>query len=563
MNQNLYFQRGIQIITKLNEITPQAYLVGGVVRDYLLKIPFNDIDIATSATPEQVLALFPNAIQEFADYGCITIKEGDMIFEITTFREEVYAKQSRKPSEIHYSKKLQDDINRRDFTINALAMPKSLVLVDLVNGERDLKNKVIRSIGSSKVRFKEDPLRILRGLSLMAKLGFSIERNTLNGMIKCRKHLTEIANVKMTAELANIFSQPYGKKAIKLMVKKQLFKYVNNYHRWLKIVSRKYDKLSIIEKFIILYKMEHLVSDNSCFNKETIAKIKEIIEISNVLESHPVTEYEVYKYQLNDLISADLINSIMLKKYSLQTKTIDSFAKNRIIEKRSDIVINPQTIIDLADGKTGSFVNDIMIQIEKDITTQKIKNSLDELVERIKELLKIYGVINQEVVVKQTEPSVKEDTRPVIKSEEKIVIPQPELIVNQKDDIQLDEIEELLNTIKPSMNDLSTIEAEEKPTQPSDLKSNVQEMVTSEEPTFEIKVDSESAPNEEADLSELLKEYQHEYKLMLDRKMLATIDDSMTLKEINEIKENLEPTVRLLTVKANPKFEILLEKGLI
>ena len=142
MDQNLYFQRGIQIITKINEVTPQAYLVGGVVRDYLLQIPFNDIDIATSATPEQVLELFPNAKDEFLEYGCITLKEDDMVFEITTFREESYSKKSRKPSEIHFSKKLLDDIQRRDFTINALAMPKSMVLVDLVGGEKDLKNKI-------------------------------------------------------------------------------------------------------------------------------------------------------------------------------------------------------------------------------------------------------------------------------------------------------------------------------------------------------------------------------------------------------------------------------------
>lgn len=208
MDQNLYFQRGIQIITKINEVTPQAYLVGGVVRDYLLQIPFNDIDIATSATPEQILELFPEAKDEFLEYGCITLKEDDVVFEITTFREESYNKKSRKPSEIHFSKKLLDDIQRRDFTINALAMPKSMVLVDLVGGEKDLKNKVVRIIGKPKKRFKEDPLRILRGLSLVAKLNFTIEKKTLRGMIACKKSLAEISNYKLTGEFANILNLP-------------------------------------------------------------------------------------------------------------------------------------------------------------------------------------------------------------------------------------------------------------------------------------------------------------------------------------------------------------------
>ncbi len=563
MDQNLYFQRGIQIITKLNEITPQAYLIGGVVRDYLLKVPFNDIDIATSATPEQVLQLFPNAIQEFADYGCITIKEGDMIFEITTFREEVYNKKSRKPSEIHYSRKLLDDINRRDFTINALAMPKSMVLVDLVGGERDIKNKVIRVIGVPKNRFKEDPLRILRGLSLMAKFNFSIERKTLKGMIKRRKNLNEIANVKLTAEFVNILTQPYGKKAIKLMIKKQLFKQVNNYHHWLTLIHKKYDKLSIMEKFVILCKLNPSVLENSCFNKETTTKIKEIIEISKTIENSLITEYEVYKYPLDDLISADLINSILIKNYPLQTKKIKELSENKVINQRSDIVVNPQVIIEFAGGKTGAFVNDIMIQIEKDITTRRINNNLNETTTRIKELLITYDVIKEEKSKNEIkEVEVKERNQ----IEEKIVnsnndfINQKVLEENEtKEEIQMNEIDDLLKSITPTLEELN---------QEQNLTYYEQDTSNENNLLQENNISNENALNNkitqsEDDLSELLKEYNKEFNLMLDKKMLLEIDESMSLNEINQIKEDLKSSTRLLTIKSNPKFAILLEKGLI
>ena len=197
MDRNLYFQRGIQIITKINEVTPQAYLIGGVVRDYLLQANFNDIDIATSATPEQILELFPHASKEFLEYGCIVLKEDDMIFEITTFREEEYHNRSRKPSEIHFSKKLLDDVKRRDFTINALAMPKSKVLVDLVGGEKDLQAKLVRCIGQPKKRFKEDPLRILRGLNLVAKLNFNVEKKTIADVKKYLEREVLFANTNI------------------------------------------------------------------------------------------------------------------------------------------------------------------------------------------------------------------------------------------------------------------------------------------------------------------------------------------------------------------------------
>lgn len=541
MDQNLYFQRGIQIITKLNEITPQAYLIGGVVRDYLLKVPFNDIDIATSATPEQVLELFPNAIQEFAEYGCITIKEGDMVFEITTFREEVYNKKSRKPSEIHYSRKLLDDINRRDYTINALAMPKSMVLVDLVGGEKDIKNKIIRIIGTPKNRFKEDPLRILRGLSLMAKFNFTIERKTLSGMVKRRKNLNEIANVKLTAEFVNILNQPYGKKTVKLMLKKQLFKFVNNYHYWLTLIYKKYDKLSIMEKFAILCKLNPSVLENSCFNKETIAKIKEIIEISKTIENSPITEYEVYKYNLDDLISADLINSILIKKYCLQTKKIKEMSETKVITQRSDIVINSQAVIQLANGTTGSFVNDIMIQLEKDITTKKINNNLVEVTNRVNELLKAYNVLKEEQP-KIEEKNEKENI--IVENKKEDVI--NENIFNQIDnnDIQINDIDNLLKEISPSIKE-------------------AEEIVEQETKEQEIQESLNEENNQPEDLSELLKEYNKEFNLMLDKKMLLEIDESMSLNEINKIKEDLKATTRLLTIKSNPKFTILLEKGLI
>lgn len=549
MDQNLYFQRGIQIITKLNEITPQAYLIGGVVRDYLLKVPFNDIDIATSATPEQVLELFPNAIQEFAEYGCITIKEDDMVFEITTFREEVYNKKSRKPSEIHYSRKLLDDINRRDYTINALAMPKSMVLVDLVGGEKDIKNKIIRIIGTPKTRFKEDPLRILRGLSLMAKFNFTIERKTLSGMVKRRKNLNEIANIKLTAEFVNILNQPYGKKTVKLMLKKQLFKFVNNYHYWLTLIYKKYDKLSIMEKFAILCKLNPSVLENSCFNKETIAKIKEIIEISKTIENSPITEYEVYKYNLDDLISADLINSILIKKYSLQTKKIKEMAETKVITQRSDIVINSQAVIQLANGTTGSFINDIMIQLEKDITTKRINNNLVEVTNRVNELLKAYNVLKEE----QPKIDEKIEKENIVENQKEDVI--NENILNQIDnnDIQMNDIDNLLKEISPSIKEVEEIS--EQANQEQINKEETEEQVIKETLNEEI--------NQPEDLSELLKEYNKEFNLMLDKKMLLEIDESMSLNEINKIKEDLKSTTRLLTIKSNPKFTILLEKGLI
>ena len=143
-----YFKRGLDMIATLKEKTYEAYIVGGVVRDFVLNVDFNDI--------------YTN--------------------EITTFRTEEYVK--FKIKDVHYSKKLVEDIIRRDYTINALALTPNLTVVDLVEGQKDLENGIVRIIGSGKRRFKDDPTRILRGLHLIAKFGFDIESNTEKGMRK-------------------------------------------------------------------------------------------------------------------------------------------------------------------------------------------------------------------------------------------------------------------------------------------------------------------------------------------------------------------------------------------
>ena len=539
MDQNLYFQRGIQIITKINEITPQAYLVGGVVRDYLLQIPFNDIDIATSATPEQILELFPEAKEEFLEYGCITLKEDGMIFEITTFREEAYNKKSRKPSEIHFSKKLLDDIQRRDFTINALAMPKSLVLVDLVGGEKDLKNKVVKAIGKPKKRFKEDPLRILRGLSLVAKLNFTIDKKTLRGMIACRKYLAEISNYKLTGEFANILNLPYGKKTLKIINKNNLFINDRVFSRWIKLVLKKYDKLTTLDKFALLYKLEGKVPDNTCFTKETISKINEIIAASKHLELNNVNLYDVYKNDLEVLKTADLINHLLIKKYKPQTKQINKLANQLDIKSRDDLSIRPRNIIEIA-GTTGEFVGKIMDDIEREVVLKKLENNYDSIINRVKQLLEVYNrkeqPVEESIPVQEIEEIVQEE---VVETKE--IISEDDFV----EDMQNEEIEVIPNYVVENQIEepvyVPEVEVEEMPTD-----------IPYEE---EIEV--------EIDLDKLLAEYKVELKKTIDRRMISLIDESTPLNEIDRIKESIESSSRLLTIKANPKFEILMERGLI
>ena len=201
MTQEQYLQRGIEIVKILTSFTYQAYLVGGVVRDYLMNNEFNDIDIATNATPEQVKELFPNVRMDYAHLGFVTLKEECVTFEISTFREEVYDK-PRKPSKIYYANNLVDDVKRRDFTINAIYLDCSTnQIIDPYDGLKDLFTFKIKFIGEPKERIKQDPTRILRGLRLAYKLNFEIEENTNNAFKECFEEIKRLSKTRLNKEI--------------------------------------------------------------------------------------------------------------------------------------------------------------------------------------------------------------------------------------------------------------------------------------------------------------------------------------------------------------------------
>ena len=133
----------------------KAYIVGGFVRDSLLGIPNNDIDLTTNATPEQVMALFPKTVPTGLKHGTVTIIEDGEDFEITTFRQDGEYIDGRRPENVIFTSSIKEDLSRRDFTINAMAMDINGNIIDPFNGREDLKNGIIRAVGEPK-RFTED-----------------------------------------------------------------------------------------------------------------------------------------------------------------------------------------------------------------------------------------------------------------------------------------------------------------------------------------------------------------------------------------------------------------------
>ncbi len=205
----------------------EIYLVGGAVRNLKRGLPPDDYDFTTNATPEQITALFHRVIPTGIEHGTVTVLFKGNSFEVTTYRMDGKYTNFRHPDSITYCKDIYEDLKRRDFTINAMAIDvRDGRLIDVHGGMEDLKNGIIRAIGNPDERFAEDGLRILRACRFAAQLEFKIEPVTLQGMIHNRDHLKNISKERIRDELLKTMSAEHPSIAFFYMQETQILEYV-------------------------------------------------------------------------------------------------------------------------------------------------------------------------------------------------------------------------------------------------------------------------------------------------------------------------------------------------
>ena len=196
----------------------QALLVGGCVRDLLLGLEPADYDVTTDATPEQVVRLFPESVAVGAQFGVILIPRDGCKVEVATFRSDVGYSDGRHPDRVVYSKTPQEDVERRDFTINGLLMRHDTgEVVDFVDGQADLEAKVIRAIGEPDRRFAEDKLRMMRAVRFAARFGFEIEAATFRAIRRHVKEIHQVSPERLREELTKFLTEGAARRAFELL----------------------------------------------------------------------------------------------------------------------------------------------------------------------------------------------------------------------------------------------------------------------------------------------------------------------------------------------------------
>lgn len=219
------FEPARPILQKIEAAGYEAYFVGGSVRDTILGDPIHDIDIATSAYPSEIKSIFNKTVDTGIQHGTVMILDHGTGYETTTFRTESGYQDYRRPDKVTFVRSLKDDLKRRDFTINALAMKEDGTVIDLFNGLGDLKQHVIKAVGDPEERFHEDALRMMRAVRFASKLDFDIDNKTLQGVTDNGELLTKIAVERIEVEFTKLLLGLNPQKGLQYFINTSLFQY--------------------------------------------------------------------------------------------------------------------------------------------------------------------------------------------------------------------------------------------------------------------------------------------------------------------------------------------------
>ncbi|KWW11323.1 hypothetical protein AS888_01975 [Peribacillus simplex] len=220
------FLKSVPILEKIEQAGFEAYFVGGSVRDYILGRAINDVDIATSATPLEIKEVFPNTADIGIDHGTVLAITPSGTYEITTFRTEGGYSDFRRPDSVQFVRSLTEDLQRRDFTMNAIAMDKGGNIIDPFNGRRDLSEQRIITVGNPHERFHEDALRMMRALRFVSQLGFELDHDTFHSLQVNAPIIGKIAVERILVEFEKLMAGTYKKRAIALLLESGLYQYL-------------------------------------------------------------------------------------------------------------------------------------------------------------------------------------------------------------------------------------------------------------------------------------------------------------------------------------------------
>ncbi|EEI18511.1 CCA tRNA nucleotidyltransferase [Lentilactobacillus hilgardii] len=382
------FEKALPILRKIEAAGYEAYFVGGSVRDTILQRPIHDVDIATSAYPSEVKSLFKRTADTGIEHGTVMILDHGTGYEVTTFRTESGYQDYRRPDKVTFVRSLKEDLKRRDFTINALALSENGKITDLFGGLNDMSKKIIRAVGDPEERFNEDALRMMRAVRFASQLDFKIEQQTLTGIYDHSELLKKIAVERIHSEFVKMMLGVDAKNGLNLMIKSQLYQFVPDFSEHLtvlqKIVATHFDLDNEVQVWALFTSMFQFNRDQviSFLKRWKTANkiINDVIlttELIFQIKSHKVGNLELYKAGKQNVQNAVAI----ISNYT-------DFDSAKLIKAYDQLPITTKKQLNVTGGdlikrgilNPGPKLGETLEALEKAVILGKINNQDSELI---------------------------------------------------------------------------------------------------------------------------------------------------------------------------------------
>ena len=356
-----------EVLSRIEDSGFEAYVVGGFVRDFLLGIESTDVDICTNAKVKELLDIFNDVNATSNEYGSVKILTNDLRIDITTYRKDVRYNGNRRNVEIEYVNNLMEDIKRRDFTMNTVCMNKEGQILDIFNGQEDIKNHLIRCVGSVEERLKEDPLRMLRAVRFATTLDFKIEEELYKALKANRKLLEQLSRERIKEELTKILLCENAVKGLDMLKNLGYLPYIGiDYNSNIVNVNDICGMYSQIE-----------ITKDLPFSKEERENIK---KVKSILKYGMIDDNVVFTYGLYLSMVAGSILGV-------DKEEVTRIEKNLVIKRYKDIDFTTEDICRLFKIKPSKILSAVFEELKMLILSRKLENN--------KEAITKYLIANQ------------------------------------------------------------------------------------------------------------------------------------------------------------------------
>lgn len=389
------FQEALPIVEKLKAAGYEAYFVGGSVRDAILGRSIHDVDIATSAYPEETKKVFTRTIDIGIEHGTVLVLHGKQEYEITTFRTEDVYVDYRRPSHVSFVRSLEEDLKRRDFTVNAFALSDEAQIIDLFAGLKDLEGKVLRAVGVAQERFNEDALRIMRGFRFAASLDFDFEEKTFKAMQETAPLLKKISVERIFIEFDKLLAADFWRKGLEKLIDTKAYQYLpelGDKGSCLKLLLDRLDPAFCFQSSEQAWAMLLIaldINDPKTFLKNWKTSNDFQKSVSNLVAAYRKREvastdrFLVYQYGLENLLLVENLRKAQgLPVENEQIKALDAAL---LIHAKHEIVVNGGILMAELGLQPGPNLGHILNEIETAIVDGDLINEKEAIFDFLRE----------------------------------------------------------------------------------------------------------------------------------------------------------------------------------